>query len=171
MLGDLYANKQHNTTRIQFCVAVKNKDYVFWLYNLFYTNGYCSEKPPRIARAICKKTGVLTYSYRFNSFSFKSFNWIREMFYPNGVKIIPREIQPLFTRRAFAILFMDDGYKCKQGACIATLGFSFDDVVVLQTMCKQNFNLLVTKQRVMNKQGQVSWRVYVPKSQMPLFVS
>lgn len=38
-------------------------------------------------------------------------------------------------------------------------------------MLKQNFNLVVTTQRVMNKEKQVSWRVYIPKHQMPLFVS
>lgn len=116
MLGDLYAQKQHNATRIQFCGAAKNQDYIFWLHKIFPENGYCSNTPPRLSQSICKKTGVVTSSYRFHTFSFTNLNWIRDIFYPNGIKIIPPEIQPLFTRRTLAILFMDDGYKCKQGS-------------------------------------------------------
>jgi len=170
LLGDLHANKQNNATRIQFHGAKKNKHYIFWLHKVFSENGYCSPKPPKLCHSVSKKTGVLTYSYKFTSFSFTSFNWLHDIFYPNGVKIIPREIQSLLTPRALAILFMDDGYRCKQGVCIALLSFCFDDVVLFQKMLKQNFHLESTLQRVVNENKKVSWRLYVPKNQMTLFV-
>lgn len=46
---------------------------------------------------------------RFSTFTFFSFSWILDAFYPNGVKIVPSCIEHYFTPLALAIWIMDDG--------------------------------------------------------------
>lgn len=70
MLGDAYADRDSrgHGTSIRFYQESTHKDYILWLHSLVSSLGYCSSKTPeaqtRPGRAI----------FRFNTFSFSSFN-------------------------------------------------------------------------------------------------
>lgn len=91
LLGDCYANKRSiEGTTLCYRQSIIHKDYLFWLYNFFYTRGYCSNLEPRMYTRVLKNGNkvVKYYGYVFNSFTFRSFNWIQKMFYKKGIKFI-----------------------------------------------------------------------------------
>ena len=47
--------------------------------------------------------------FEFNTFTFRSFNWIYEMFYHKGKKVISPEIANYMTPLCLAIWISDDG--------------------------------------------------------------
>ena len=55
LLGDCYANKRSvEGTRLCYRQSTVHKDYLFWLYNFFFTRGYCSNLEPRMYKRILK---------------------------------------------------------------------------------------------------------------------
>jgi hypothetical protein len=73
-----------------------NKEYALWLHTNFYNRGYTSIlQPLQYTRTIRSKEGTEYYGYdgyEFNTFTFRSFNWIHRMFYNNGIKVTPGNI-------------------------------------------------------------------------------
>lgn len=108
LLGDSYANRRSiEGTRICYRQSSINKEYLFWLYYFFLTNGYCSNLEPRKSTIILKHgyAGIksIYYRYEFNTFTFRSFNWIHEMFYHKGKKVIKPIIENYMTPLCLAI--------------------------------------------------------------------
>mgnify|MGYP003402951072 CR=1 FL=1 len=71
------------------------------------------------------------------------FDTYRQLFYPEGKKIIPNEIEKL-EDEGLAIWFMDDGYRtgrdCK-GAAFSTEGFSLEEREKLAQLLRDKWNL------------------------------
>jgi hypothetical protein len=106
LLGDSYGNRRSvEGTRICYRQSIINKDYLFWLYNFFALRGYCSNLEPRMYTRKLKHKGteVIHYGYEFNTFTFRSFNWIHEMFYRKGKKVIKPIIENYMTPLCLAI--------------------------------------------------------------------
>ena len=122
LLGDAYANKRSGEgVRICYRQSIKHKEYLFWLYTFFYNRGYTSNLLPRqYTRTIKSKEGKIYYAYEFNTFTFRSFNYIHKMFYKNGKKVIPLNISEYFTPLALAVWIKDDGGIRNSGIRIAT---------------------------------------------------
>jgi hypothetical protein len=77
LLGDCYANSRSiEGTRLCYRQSIVHKEYLFWLYDFFYTRGYCSNLEPRMYTRIFKKGDQIQeyYGYKFNTFTFRSFN-------------------------------------------------------------------------------------------------
>lgn len=146
LLGDAWAEKRLNSTRIHLDMSNRNVEYLFWLYNFYKKNGYASEKKPVLTKQIGKK-GQIYFSFKFRTFSFSSLNWLYNGFYCSGRKKVPQNISELLTARALAIWFMDDGSACNSGVKISTESFSDDDLVLLQKALVLNFGLTTTLHR------------------------
>jgi ubiquinol-cytochrome c reductase cytochrome b subunit len=110
LLGNAHAEKRYNRTRIHFHKSINNMEYLNWIYNQLFFNGYCCMK--EVDKF--KKNKIV----KFNTYSFASFNFFYDLFYdrvtlPIGKKRLKREymyeLEELFTPLAFAIWFMDDG--------------------------------------------------------------
>jgi len=149
LLGDCYANSRSvEGTRLCYRQSIIHKDYFFWLYKFYCDRGYCSNLEPRIHTIILKKGEKKTehFRYEFNTFTFRSFNWIHKMFYKKGKKYIHPEIENYLTPLALAIWIMDDGGWTKYGVRIATNDFELKEVEFLIRVLKNKFNLDCTIQ-------------------------
>lgn len=149
LLGDSYANRRSvEGTRICYRQSSIHKDYLFWLYNFFYTQGYCSNLEPRMYTRLLKHKGkeVQHFGYEFNTFTFRSFNWLHEMFYHKGKKVINPTIEEFITPLCLAIWISDDGGWAKPGVRIATNSFSSAEIELLVNILKKKFNLDCTIQ-------------------------
>lgn len=162
MLGDAYANKRSGEgVRICYSQSIVHKEYLFWLYNFFYTRGYASNLPPRqYSRTIQSKPGMIYYGFEFNTFTFTSFNWIHKMFYKNGKKIIPLNIAEYITPLALAVLIMDDGGWANNGIRIATNSFQLKQIELLSEVLKSKYNLETTVQKLSVKN---LYSIYIKK--------
>ena len=89
---------------------------------------------------------MIHYGFEFNTFTFRSFNWIHEMFYHKGKKVIKPIIENYITPLCLAIWISDDGCWAKPGVIIAVNCFTLAEVELLVKILKNKFNLDCTIQ-------------------------
>lgn len=108
---------------------------------------------------------VFGRNYRFAEFVSKTspeFTRFYHLFYKDGKKIIPTNINKLLTDPlSLAVWFMDDGSAEYAGASLQTHCFTKSEVETLQFCLERNFRLATTKR--MNKG---SWVIYIPKNSL-----
>ena len=151
LLGDGYANRRYvEGTRICYRQSIIHKDYLFWLYDFFYKRGYCSNLEPRMYTRVLKKKNeeIKHYGYEFNTFTFRSLDWIQKMFYKKGKKVISINIEKYITPLALAIWIMDDGGLPKPGLRIARNSFKLEEVQFLVKILNNKYNLDCTIQEL-----------------------
>lgn len=61
--------------------------------------------------------------YDLKTYTFRTFNWIQEAFYPEGKRVVPIFLQVYLSPLALAIWVMDDGAKVSSGIKLGTNGF------------------------------------------------
>ena len=114
LLGDSYAEKHGNGTRICFQQEGSHSAYLLWMHTYVSHLGYCNESSPKLTTRLGFQ-GKLRTILRFKTFTYASFNWIRECFYTNesGInkKILPSCIEEYLSPLALAVWIMDDGGK------------------------------------------------------------
>lgn len=149
LMGDGYAqNRTGEGVRIAIRQSVVHKDYLFFLYNFFLDRGYCTKLIPRLYTRKIKGINKVYNGYEFNTFTFRSFVWLHELFYKKGKKYINTEIVNYFTPLALAIWIMDDGTWTGYGVRLATNAFTLKEVKILRDMLEFKFKLDCTIQEI-----------------------
>lgn len=153
LLGDCYANaKTIEGTRFSYRQSENNKDYLFWLYDFYHSRGYCSNLKPRMYTRVLKNekynSTIKYYGYEFNTYTFRSLNWLHVMFYKKGKKRISASLEKYMTPLALAIWIMDDGGWVKPRIRIATNNFKINEVILLVNILKKLFDLNCTVQNI-----------------------
>ena len=166
LLGDGFAERRigGNGTRITFYQEGIHVSYLLWLHGLFSELRYCSSNLPEIQRRLGLK-GKVRKIIRFRTFTYTSFNWIHDMWYINGIKIIPSNIGYFLTPLALAIWIMDDGGKVSKGLKLATNSFTYSECLFLVKVLFENFNL---KASVQSAGAPNQYQIYIWKESMPL---
>jgi len=172
LLGDGYANSRIiEGTRFSFKQSIIHKDYLFWLYKFFSDRGYCSNLAPRMYERLTNKGNttlqeIKVYNgYVFNTFTFRSFNWIHKLFYKKGRKYINRDLAKYITPLALAIWIMDDGGWAKPGVRLSTNAFKLEDVQFLASILTNKWGLKCTVQKL-SKSNQCS--IYILGESLPI---
>ena len=167
LLGDCYGSRRSGEgTRFCYRQSIVHKGYLFWLYDFFYTRGYCSNLEPRRYIRVLKNGSKIKehYGYEFNTFTFRSFNWIYDMFYSKGKKRINTKIENYLTPLALAIWIMDDGEWVNPGVRLSTYSFDLNEVKFLVSLLKKLYDLDCTVQILKN--GTQS-AIYIKKESVP----
>ena len=164
LLGNSKVERSVEGTRLCYRQSIIHKDYLYWLYDFYYTRGYSSKLEPRMYTRILKKGAQEKkhYGYEFNTFTFRSFNWIHDIFYKKGKKVINIKIEKYITPLALAIWIMDDGGWA--GVRIATNSFNLEEVQFLSEILKRKFNLDCT---VQEKKEIKKYSIYIIGSSVP----
>ena len=161
LLGDGWGEKRIGNTRFHIHMGSPNVEYLMWLHKFYSERGYCSSKKPELKRNIGNQNKVY-FSYKFRTWTFSSWNWIYDAFYPNKIKIVPSDIDQLLTPLALGVWIMDDGGVHPSGMIISTYNFKANDITLLQNALKKNYDLDTSVFN--NKNGFV---LYFPKNQLP----
>jgi len=165
LLGDCYGNRRSiEGTRFCYRQSIIHKEYLFWLYDFFHTREYCSNLEPRKYIRILKSKNKEHFGYEFNTYTFRSFNWIYDMFYRKGKKIISPKLENYLTPLALAIWIMDDGGWANPGVRISTYNFSLDETKYLILLLKNLYNLDCTLQILKNG---IQSSIYIKKKSVP----
>jgi len=137
LLGDGYLEfDKFKASRLQIKQAECKKEYVFWLYTHFADK---VRTPP-------KQRGD-TMQWYFSTRSLRELEEWRSNFYPNGKKIVPRNITELLVDPiTLAVWFMDDGvldYRIRShySFTLSTDAFSIAEVQLLQHTLLKNFGI------------------------------
>jgi len=118
----------------------KSKDYVFWKYEELKPSGLFS-RPPKSSPGRAR-TGT-TRSWSFYSKRNSVFNEYRQLFYPNGKKIVTREILNKLDNLGLAVWYMDDGSrsKAKKHVRLATQSFGQEGFEVISEWLWEKYRL------------------------------
>lgn len=166
MLGDGYCNvRTGEGTRICLRQGEIHKEYLFHLYEFFLVRGYCSKLEPRRYSRKLKHNDItkIYYGYEFNTYTFRSLNWIHKLFYKNGKKIVPLNIEYLITPLTLAVWISDDGGWANGGVRIATNEFTLAEVSLLANILKSKFALDVTIQKISIEN---KYSIYIKKNSL-----
>jgi hypothetical protein len=168
VLGDLNILKQKTSVNVnlQFCQGTVHKEYLIHLYDLFQI--YCGMAPKTIIRSPDKRTGISYSSIYFRTYALPCFNELYELFYINGIKIVPSNIFELLTVEGLCYWICDDGSFCKryQVITLSTQSFTFADVELLIKVLNDKFGLKCT----INKSGNAS-RIRISAESLPVMQS
>jgi|ERR1700677_1807616 len=102
LLGDGTMEKDGFGSRFAYYQSKINGEYLLWLHQIISVIGYCKEDLPIIQQRKGLE-GKIGYFYRFRTYTYSSFNWIYDEFYPNNRKIIPKIIETYLTPLSLAI--------------------------------------------------------------------
>ena len=100
--------------RIIFVKWSNNVEYLMWFHSALVNAGYCSFKRPRLYKLISKGNKVF-FLIIFKTYSFSSFRWLYDLFYPpfnrdgvrNNLKIFPEQnFFNLLTPLVLATIFI-----------------------------------------------------------------
>lgn len=148
LMGDgcLISNASKIRYRLQIEHCAKNKEYVFWKYEVF-SNFVIS--PP-------KYTSV--DSWKFRTMTHEEFLPVRELFYKDGIKILPKDLSFLFDPLVLAVWFMDDGGRLSEQGCLLNIqNFADEEAILLQDFFHERLDIPVTLHRNHGR-----YRLYIP---------
>lgn len=148
LLGDAHAEKWLSGigTRISFFQQDTHLKYIYYLHDLLSAAGYCNSKLP-IARKRLGSEGKVRKVARFQTWTYTSFNFIRDQWYINNKKRVPNNISDYLTPLALAIWIMDDGAKVGKGLKFSTNSFTYEECNTLVNVLYNNFNLKASVQK------------------------
>jgi len=176
LLGDGHLEKRGDSYRLKFTQSNINVEFLTWFWKIFSSRGYCNVNFPKLTRRNPSKyRNRATFEYNLNSYSFKSFKWIHEEFYKDGVKVMPstsfmlQYLSPL----ALAVLFQSDGSAIKgSGVRIALNNFTKSEVQIFADFLKIHYNLKTSIQilgKPVSGDPSRGYIVYIYKESLPIF--
>lgn len=166
LLGDSYAEKRANGTRIVLQQESSNVEYLMWFYAFLADRGYCSPLKPKMATRIGLQNRV-RFTYKVRTWTFGSFNWFSDIFYPEGKKVVPPMdyLELYLTPLALAVWIADDGSFKKYGLALSTHGFTRGDVERLAHFLTGRYGLKITLNN--GGEGKDQWLLYIWAESMP----
>ena len=149
LMGDgcLIVNSSGTNYRLQVEHCAKQKDYVVWKYNVF--KNFVLSKPAYQPR---------TCSWKFRTLSHIQFSEYHDMFYTQGRKILPENLDFLEDPLVCAVWFMDDGGKLGNGCLLNIQNFTDAEAYRLRVFFHEKFKISATLQR-----NKGHFRLYIPK--------
>jgi hypothetical protein len=167
ILGDGYAEYRSGSTRVTLHLVLPNREYIGWLHSFYVEQGYNSSNTLNFKKQIGKQNKIY-FSTKIRTFSFKSFNWLYELFYkPEGLsykKCIPCNIEEFLTPLTLAIWFMNDGSRHNSGVLLHTNCYGIEDIKILQQAFLRRYNL---KTSLHSKNGK--WIIFFGKNNASIF--
>ena len=152
LLGDAYIERvkiTHNSRLRLEQTYPGHSSYLWHLYSVFANlTGNILPKSP--TRKLDKRTGKIYESIAFKTRNLSCLNFYQEIFYVNGVKVVPANIAEFLTPISLAYWIMDDGSINFYGQTVLhTNAFTLNDLEILCKALKDNFGLnsRVSKER------------------------
>jgi len=139
MLGDLFAERTKPThnTRLVFEQSSRHESYLMYLYSIVKNMVNTPPKYPK--RKPHYKIGLIYPSIAFKTLKFPCLNIFHELFYPNGLKVIPDNITDYFTDISLAFWIMDDGLRDGGGLRLCTDSYLYYDILILVEMLNNKY--------------------------------
>jgi hypothetical protein len=158
LLGDGYLEKNEygKNYRLKIQHTAKERKYVWWKLKAFKEWILSSPK-------FQKKTN----SWRFRTISHPVFTQFHQLFYRNGKKILPKEIDKFLRNPlTLGVWFMDDGAlgPKRQGVTFNTQNFTREENERLRKCLAKNFHLETSLHK-----DKRSWRIYIFPRSAPQF--
>ena len=176
LLGDGYAEKRGNCTRIVLKQSLQKINYIHYLHKIMSDGGVCNENLPKMG-VVLAKSGKLYYNVKFATYSFSHFNHIHQSFHVKKddktkfSKKVPDNIGELLTLRGLAHWIMDDASLYRHGHRIGGIGisaksFCFEEMPKLEKALFDNFSIKSTVHKPTMESGKSKPVLYIAKQQI-----
>ena len=164
--GHIEKRRDNGNSRFHYGQSASTDHHTLYFYHVFgLFSHYCAEGyKPQIRFSMRKGYVKQHNSFSFVTLSLPLFNNYRQLFYKEGVKIIPKNIGELLTYKSLAYSIMDDGSLHNKGIHLNTYGFTIKEVVNLVNVFAKKWNLICTILFHKNKP-----RVYILPSNLSNF--
>lgn len=149
MLGDGYLDSR----RLSIAHSIKQEEYCKYKYEIL--------NKEKLVGKLCKnkiisdryKNGYIE-EYRFKSISHPVFKELRDLYYKDGIKIIPDEnyLRKYLTPFAIAIWFQDDGNNCLSNLQLNTQYFTLADINKIRYILLEKYGIKTS----VNKEGVIT---------------
>lgn len=136
--GCIYKSKGNKNYRMNLAHSVKQKDYFLEKYNQlksFIEVDYFIETQKH------SKTGKKYTCYKFQTKVHPFYTEMHNMFYKNGKKIIPANINEMLSEKVLAYKYFDDGTKTTSGYSIAMNDYDNHSIELLKKAIHKNFDI------------------------------
>jgi ubiquinol-cytochrome c reductase cytochrome b subunit len=142
LLGDGHAEYRlkGKGTRITFYQENSHVEYLLSIHKFLSERDYCSKNTPEISTRL-GKGGKVRKIIRCRTWTYTSFNWIREVWYKDNIKCIPSDLEKYLTPLALAIWIMDDGTKSGKSLKFATNSFNYTDCLKLVQILDNKYKI------------------------------
>lgn len=115
ILGDGFLQKTgKKNARLRLEHGYKQKEYLLWKVKILQV---LFQGKPKYLERIHPKTKKKYKYWRHQSQSTPYLGKLRNVFYPEGNKIIPEELEKYLNPLTIAVWYMDDGYYYKRDKC------------------------------------------------------
>ena len=160
--------KRSKNARFGFKQSLSRSVYVWFVFNIL--SHYCS-RFPQLTKSI--RLGNKHYGLEFFTRSLPCLTELHSLFYPEGIKIVPRNIYELLTSVSLAQIIMGDGYASRHGLILCTDSYCIEDIVRLMNvlMIRYRFECTLryhtpTQLRIYIKEGSMSLLKQIVKPHM-----
>jgi hypothetical protein len=157
-----YPSKRSNYARLGFKQSLSHYTYVWFVFNIL--SHYCNTGPKWTSSVRADKTN---YAVGFFTRSLSCFTELHTLFYPEGVKVVPKNIYDLLTPVALAHLIMGDGEALHHGLAICTNCYSIQDAVKWMNVLMIRYGLKCTI-HLKKRDQKVEYMVYIRQNSMSL---
>ena len=154
-----------HTARLRIHQSDKQKHYVFWKYEHLKNLISCVPRFTKVWHD--KKRNKDHFSWYFHTRSNETLGVIHQLFYLNGVKILPKQkILDLLDPLGLATWFMDDGSNNGSNITLNTHNFSILEQSVLQRLLLNKFGVVSTLVKDRSK-----YKMAIGKGEYDKFIS
>lgn len=157
LLGKGKIEKKIEGTRIIFSQEAVHIKYLLLLHDQLQSLGYCNSLP-QIGKKLGKK-GKIYRTIRFETLTYTSLDWIYDLWFINGRKVVPQSISDYLTPLTLAIWVMDSGVKSSRGLIFISK-FTYSDCLLIVQVLQKNLGL---KAKIINTGEPSQYNVYIPK--------
>lgn len=144
MLSDGHIQQRSLTGKSRFIFTQSGKDSKREYFNLVLEImiPFCSANyTPYIKSWTDSKTKTQYNSITLTTMQLPCFTELHNIWYSNGKKIVPLNIENMLTPLSLAHWIMGDGSKQNEGLHLSVYAFSNSDINLLLTALKKNFNI------------------------------
>ena len=166
--GTLRVGKDALNANFKVEQGIKQKDYVFWKYEVFKE---WVTTPPKLSVRYDIDRKPYLKSWWFRTLRHPSITLFHKRFYKNGVKIIPKDIVNFLDPLALAVWIMDDGSLNKNKIDISTYSFKLEEIKILQKALFDRFALNASFYKDRDKGFRMYFTMLETQKLIPLIAS
>jgi hypothetical protein len=136
ILGDFYISRRGKGASLSGSFSMKSFSFVWHLFTRL--SHYCQSWPYVYSALL---NGKVYNCIKFSTRNYKCFVELYNLFYVNGVKVVPSSIAQLLTAECLAYWAICDGGKANRGFNLNTHSFTYEECLLLVSALKERFDL------------------------------
>lgn len=174
ILGDGHLDYRSKSTRLILHLNLPNREYIAWLHKLYIKYGYCTDKELVFKKHIGKNSKIY-FTTQITTYSFKSFNWMHNLFYKpqytrhneiiSYTKIIPSNIIDYLSPQSIAFWVMSNGSKQNSGISIHTNSFTLEENYLIREALLRKYNITTILYKTVS-----NYIMYFPRKEAELLI-